>query len=348
MSPVLVRFALLTAIGIQCAATVPAQASGGSEARPAVVPMAIDAGLEWLRRQQAVDGSWRDAGGYGSYPAAMTGLAGMAFLAAGSTPTRGQYWREVRAAADFLIRIADPSTGLISLPALESRPMYGHGFAMMFLASVHGMEEDVHQQERLAGVLRRGIALTVAAQSTAGGWTYLPQHNDDEGSVTVTQLQALRACRMAGLTVDKTCIDRAVAYLRRCQNADGGIRYALWSGPESRPAITAAGIAALYSTGIYDDQPFVERAFRYCEREIPGQLADTDHGYYTHLYWSQALWQRGGAAWRSYHERLTPVLLRLQQRDGAWSADGVGAVYGTAVALQILQLPTTQVPIHQR
>ena len=57
---------------------------------------AIQRGLSWLSRNQGNDGSWRNSGGYGSYPAAMTGLAGMAFIAGGSTPTRGQYWREVR------------------------------------------------------------------------------------------------------------------------------------------------------------------------------------------------------------------------------------------------------------
>ena len=52
---------------------------------------AIQRGLQWLARNQANDGSWRNAGGYGTYPAAMTGLAGMAMIASGSTPTRGKY-----------------------------------------------------------------------------------------------------------------------------------------------------------------------------------------------------------------------------------------------------------------
>ena len=42
------------------------------------VHVAIQRGLQWLEKNQASDGSWRNSGGYGSYPAAMTGLAGMA------------------------------------------------------------------------------------------------------------------------------------------------------------------------------------------------------------------------------------------------------------------------------
>jgi hypothetical protein len=72
---------------------------------------AIQGGLAWLSRNQGNEGSWRNSGGYGSYPAAMTGLAGMAFIASGSTPTRGRFWREVRDSVDFLLKNADPNTG---------------------------------------------------------------------------------------------------------------------------------------------------------------------------------------------------------------------------------------------
>ena len=41
-------------------------------------------------------------------------------------------------------------------------------------------------------------------------------------------------------------------------------------------------------------------------------------------------------------------LERTQRKDGSWEGDGVGAVYGTAIALTILQLPYSLVPIYQR
>ena len=314
----------------------------------AEVQAAVDRGLDWLARNQGSDGAWRSAGGYGTYPAAMTGLAGMAFVTAGSLPTRGKHWREVRRAVDFLLRCADPSTGLIAVPREEDRPMYGHGFATLLLASVYGMEEDARKQERLKGVLDRAVALVVAAQSPAGGWHYRPDANDDEGSVTVTQLQALRACRMAGILVDKRTIDRAVAYVKRCQNGDGSVRYSLASGPEGRPAITAAGIAVLYSAGVYDEEPFVDKAFGYCSRHIHPTISRTQHEYYTHCYWSQALYQRGGQAWNDYYEKRSTWLCNQQQRDGSWNGDSVGTVYGTALALVTLQLPHALAPIYQR
>jgi len=308
---------------------------------------AIERGLEWLSRAQGDDGAFRERGGL-TYPAAMTGLAGMALVASGSTPTRGRYWREVRRGVDFLLRAADPRTGLVSVPSEEPHTMYGHGFATLFLGSVRGMEEDRQTQEKLQLALRRAVALISAAQSPAGGWYYDPDSNSDEGSVTVTQVQALRACRMAGVLVDRATIDRAVDYVRRCQNADGSIRYSLSSAPTGRPAITAAAIAVLYSSGVYDDHEFVQRAYDYCKRTIRVRVDNTQHHYYSHYYWSQVMYHRGGKEWADYYAQLQEWLLDQQSADGSWIGDGVGPLYGTSVALTALQLPYALVPIYQR
>lgn len=334
------------------AAALPALALAQDPLLPAGVTKAIEAsirrGIEWLANNQASDGSWRNAGGYGSYPAAMTGMAGMALIASGSTPTRGRHYRHVRRAVDFLLKHADPRTGVISVPAEEGRSMYGHGFGTLFLASAYGMEEDQKKQERLKAALDKAVALIAASQSAAGGWLYTPDSNGDEGSVTITQVQALRACRMAGIVVDKRTVDRAVDYIKRCQNPDGSIRYSLGSGGGGRPAITAAGVSVLYNAGVYDDQPFVDKAFEYCKRNIQVTVDNTGHHFYAHLYWSQACYQRGGKDWDEYYPKIAAYLQQLQARDGSWEADRVGTVYGTSIATTILQLPYALVPIYQR
>ncbi len=308
---------------------------------------AITRGLTWLVRAQGDDGAFRENQSFG-YPAAMTGLAGMALVSSGSTPTRGKYWSAVRRGVDFLLRSADAGSGLISVPAEEPHTMYGHGFATLFLGSVCGMEEDLRKQQKLQLALRRAVALIASAQSPAGGWYYDPGANNDEGSVTVTQVQALRACRMAGILVDRRTVDRAVDYVKRCQNADGSIRYSLSSNPSGRPAITAAAIAVLYSAGVYDDRDFVERAYEYCLRTIKVSIDNTHHHYYSHYYWSQVMYQRGGKDWGDYYAKLSAWLLEQQTADGSWIGDGVGPVYGTSVALTALQLPYALVPIYQR
>jgi hypothetical protein len=340
------RIALVALAGL--AALAPAQDVAYPPGVTKEIQDAVDRGLEWLARNQGNEGAWRNSGGYGSYPAAMTGLAGMALIAGGNTPTRGRYYDNVRRAVSFLRKNADGGTGVISVASEEGRSMYGHGFATLFLASVYGMEEDVREQERLKRVLDKAVVLIANAQSSAGGWIYTPEASSDEGSVTVTQIQALRACRMAGIVVDKKTIDRAVEYIKKCQNADGSIRYSLHSGNDGRPAITAAGVAVLYNAGVYDDQPFVDKAVQYCKRAIQVTVDNTGHHYYTHLYWSQALYQRGGQDWADYYTKKSAWMLRQQKKDGSWDGDGVGTVYGTAIALTILQLPFAYAPIYQR
>lgn len=309
---------------------------------------AVKSGLQFLKRNQSPDGSWRSAGGHGTYPTAMTGLAGMALVASGSTPTRGPYWREIRQSMDYLVKHADPQTGVITEMSTENRNMYGHGFSLLYLASVYGMEEDAQRQQKLHGVLTRAVKLIERAQSGAGGWIYTPDSGGDEGSVTVTQVQALRACRMGGIIVDKKTIDRAVDYIKKCQNPDGGISYSLGSRGASRPAISAAGVAVLYNAGVYDDQPFVDKAMKYVMKNVSPTTDSTGHHFYTQLYFAQALYQRGGKDWDDYLAKIGPWLVRTQKKDGSWEGDGVGAIYGTAIALTILQLPFALVPIYQR
>ncbi|MEO0480922.1 MAG: prenyltransferase/squalene oxidase repeat-containing protein [Planctomycetota bacterium] len=320
------------------------------ELRPALIDDeiqgAIDRGLSYLVRAQNRDGSWRYAGGHGSYPIAMTALAGMALLGNGSTPTRGRYQREVQRAKDFLLRSVDEE-GLISTPTEERRSMYGHGFATMFLAQVYGMEEDPVERERIRLTLEGAVELIDRAQSAEGGWLYRPDSVGDEGSVTITQVQALRACRDAGITVPRQVIDDALAYIEKSANPDGGIRYSYGSPGAGRPAITAAAVCVFYNSGVYEND-LAERAYEFATSRVGKFVVRGDHPFYTHLYLSQAHYQRGPEDFDPYYQSTSEALLRLQASDGSWSDPGGGETYGTAVALTILQLPLARVPIYQR
>jgi len=315
---------------------------------PATV-RAIDRGVAWLAKHQRRDGSFGEAGGgggYGVYPTAMSALAGMAFLCHGDTPSRGRYSEKVRKVMRFLIDPRHASrTGLITSSGEESRSMYGHGFSTMFLACCMGEELDEATETRVRQVLGRAVELIGRSQSGAGGWLYTPDSNGDEGSVTVTQVQALRACRNAGIAVPVTVVRRAVGYIEKSQNSDGGIAYNAHGGP-SRPALAAAGAAVLYNAGQYDS-PAARKCLQYCKRHI--KITDRNgHWYYTHLYLAQAYWQAGGDDWARYYPQVRDFILRSQASDGSWQGDGVGKVYGTSIAVTILSLPFERVPLYMR
>ena len=104
----------------------------------------------------------------------------------------------------------------------------------------------------------------------------------------------------------------------------------------------------LYNAGIYDDQPFVDKAVQFCKRHLQVAVNTTGHHFYTQLYWSQALYQRGGEDWDAYYREASTYLRKQQGKDGSWNGDGVGSTYGTAIGLIMLQLPYALTPIYQR
>jgi hypothetical protein len=340
-------FSLLLGASLCAGATARAQDKAVfPEGVDAEIEAAIQRGLGFLARTQNRDGSWRSEGGRGEYPCAMTGLAGTAMLASGSTPTRGKHWRAIRRSVEFLISKQQPN-GLIAAMSEENQSMYGHGFATMFLGEVFGTEEDERRQQDLHRVLTQAVKLTAAAQSSAGGWIYTPTSGGDEGSVTVTQMQALRACRNAGIVVPIETVRKATQYIVQSANADGSIRYSLRGSSGGRPPITAAAVAVLYSAGRYDD-PIAHKALEYAKRTISIGGQGFGHYYYSHLYLAQALYFAGGRDWTEYYGSMAKHLLRQQARDGSWTGDGVGTTYGTAIALIILQLPYAHLTIYQR
>lgn len=312
---------------------------------------AIERGLSFLARTQSRDGAWRTKGGYGSYPTAMTALAGLALLAGGNTPVEGKYSENVRRAVDFILKQAHPANnGLIGNMAEEHVPMYGHGFSMLFLGEVYGMERDPDRQEKMKSVLEKAIKLTGQAQSQAGGWLYQPNSGGDEGSVTITQIQGLRSVRNAGIQVPKSIIEKACKYIEMSANPDGGIRYQANGGGESRPPITAAAVAVMYNAGQYE-HPVAKKALEYVKRMLKGQngaQAFGGHYFYSTLYTGQAMYLSSHENWKGYFPSIRDHLVNNQSKDGSWNGDGVGETYGTAIGLLTLQLPYAHLPILQR
>jgi Prenyltransferase and squalene oxidase repeat len=310
---------------------------------------AVVKGLDFLAAQQSEDGSWIGDPGGQAYPVAMTGLAGTAFLAHGNSPTRGKYAKNVQGAVEFLVRCGTP-TGLITGPSQDSgMPMHGHGFALMFLACAYGMTHKEALRRQVQVVIRKAVTLTSQGQSDAGGWTYTPG-SGDEGSVTVTQVQALRAAHNAGFLVPRGVIEEAVKYLEKCRTAEGGIRYSLISGSASRLPISAAAVATLYNAGQFDSTiatdclKYVWDKFRSSEGFDKGD----GHAFYAHLYAAQGFYMAGDVYWDAYFPATRDQLLAMQTPQGSWQGDGVGEVYGTSVATIILQLPYKYLPIFQR
>ncbi len=335
------------------------------------VQKCIDKGLEYLAKNQSKAGYFEGNGG--QYPIALTALAGMSFLMEGGTLREGKYSEQIRRVVDFLLERTQRN-GMIGNPnnAQESqRYTYGHGFGLLFLASVYGEEEDGERRTKLEDVLTRAVDFCIKAQTTRGGWGYVSAADSgdfDEGSVTITQLQALRAARNVGIVVPKEPINKAKKYLEDCTTPNGGVMYRPGQ-PGERPALTAAAVACGFSVGEYDTG-IVKKWLKYANSSIGalgGGTGRFGHDEYAHYYWAQAVYILGDETWgklfpdtpkdswltwSGYKKQNFDGMIRSQNEDGSWTGNSpwarFGAVYTTSMYLSILQLDKGVLPIYQR
>jgi hypothetical protein len=378
-----------TFLGAACGALALVLGSAAAQTRADEIPAKyrenVRKGLEWLAKQQQRNGSLAANGN--QYPVSMTALAGIAFLMEGSTIREGKYKDQIKRAAEWLMARAQKGgnrDGLIANtenPTEAGRYMYGQGFATLFLACVYGDEDNEQNREKLKDILTRAVKYIGNAQSTHGGWYYTakgdpPGSDNDEGSVTITQVQALRACRNAGIPVPKEYIKKAQDYLKHSTTERGGVVYSLGRGGGAgmrapvggeRPSLTAAAIACGFNAGEYKGD-LVKKWFKYCQTAIPLNVGGVrlGHDEYTHFYYAQAVYILGDKGWEKlfgptpeadrltwskYKANMFDRIQGMQSADGSWPSGGgfsVGTVYSTSVYLTILQLDKGTLPIFQR
>jgi hypothetical protein len=347
---------LLTASLIASMLCAPLRADDGIAERPNQVTgqeitdaqrAAVEKGLAWLAGKQGADGSYGSGGGFQKH-AGITALAGLAFMQAGNLPDRGKYGQNVKRCLDFVLASCQPS-GLITSDTAHG-PMYGHGFATLFLGEVYGMTQD----ETVKEPLQRAVRLIQTTQNPEGGWRYQPAPLDADISVTICQVMALRAARDAGLKVEKAVIDKSIQYVRNCQNEDGGFSYVAnngGGGGGSGFARSAAGVASLYYAGVFEGND-LDRGLKYLQGFIPQGAGRNQnnpemegHYFYGHYYAVQAAFLAGGEHWKRYYPAIRDQLIGRQTQKGNWE-DSVSEDYGTAMALIILQMPNRYLPVY--
>lgn len=333
---------------------------------------AADRGLRWLADRQTAAGCWVGHVGHkmqddyvlleqaqsieqqrrtGHGHLGVTALCGMAFLAGGHLPDRGPYARPVHAIEQYMLRCAN-ETGLVTDSGTR---MYSHAFATLFLAELYGM--GAAPATKVA--LEHAVDLIVQSQNEYGGWRYNAFDREIDLSVTVCQVQALRAARNIGIRVPAETIDRAIAYVQKSrvqQGVDRGLFYYKihGRGAYDKPreyAINAAALTALASAGIHAPE-LRDPVLDFLAAEYPRvHRRDGEHFYYWYgnYYAAQAFYQHGGRRLRAFYARLAQDLLAAQAADGRWrNTTGPGDEMATAIACILLQMPRQYLPIFQR
>lgn len=333
----------------------------------AAAERSINRGLQFLSKRQERNGAYIDGIGrkvnntYLAHPGfhvGVTGLVGMAFLSNGSTPNRGPYGKQVAGCVKFVLSKVKKN-GMITH---DHSRMYSHAFATLFLAEVYGMAPSKSVRKGL----RDATKLIQNSQNSQGGWRYMPGAKDSDLSITVCQVQALRAARNVGIKIPVQTINAATRYVKRSfirrgtsfQHMPGGFWYQVYENFPFRPsrtsfALTAAGVTALYGAGIYEG-PELRGGLRFLfsrrNRPRAHDMEVTFDYFYGHYYAIQAFFQAGDAGhsyWSQWYPFIRDQIVRGQQADGRWQ-DLVGPNYATAMATIILQIPYRFLPIFER
>ena len=146
----------------------------------------------------------------------------MAFLSAGHVPGEGRYGETVEKGIRWVLQCPagqrpDRRRGN------GGQEMYHHGISTLMLAEAAGMT-DGKLGDEIRKKLVKAVEIILAAQRTEdsparGGWRYTVAHTDSDMSVTGWQIMALRAAKNVGCDVPAQNIDEAVAFIKRCQDA---------------------------------------------------------------------------------------------------------------------------------
>jgi hypothetical protein len=311
------------------------------------VNAAIDRGLVYIASKQRKDGGWSPNNAHNS-------LAMLAFMGRGHTPGRGRYPDVLEKGKKFILANAqDNPKGYLA--QMGGGSMYEHGLTTLALAEMYGMDPDPELEARL----RAAVSLIERTQSPKGGWRYSPSPDNQDLSVTVMQIVALRAANNAEIPVSQQVIDKAIAYVKSCNYPAGGYGY---EGPAQGPQTSAAGVLSLQLLGKPDD-PGIPKTMDYLKtflRNTPKEQWEahgTQYFYYFHYYAMQAHYQYGGASWNDWHPKVRDALLQRQSQDGSWdmppgSSEAAhqdpNKIYSTAMACLVLDIYLHFLPAYQR
>jgi len=361
MTAVVLAFALLT----------PAQP--GQQPPVPDVKEAVRTGLKWLADQQKDDGSWD--GMNGASPTTLTAFAGLAFLMEGSTPKAGPYAPQLRKAVAWMEKNTQESVrigGPIQFEANQYVPR--HANALLFLACVSDVDDNTDRAKRLTKLIDKGIAFAVECQTSRGGWGLVSAKDGsdyDDGTTTVTVLQALFAARKAGFAVPKDATDKAVQYLIKSTNRDGGIIYSIFGdavpqGNDGYPLNTAGAAAGLLmSDGVRPPTlpMWIKSAHTPSLQQIGGVRTNGSSALFQQFQMGRAAFALGETGhakldpevreadrvkWSAYRAKLFKAMKATQSKNGSWPDPYFGPVYSTAMALVILQLDNDYLPAFSR
>lgn len=300
---------------------------------------AVIKALEWLKRNQAPDGSW------GPNKPAMTGLGLLTFLAHGETTSSPDYGPTVEKAIRFMLS-QQKEDGMFSTYTQEG--VYAHGIATYAISEAYGLTRIPD----LKPAMEKALAVIVRGQQAGGLWDYnYKKEARWDTSVAGWQIQALKAGYIAGADVPglHEAMEKAAQGLINSQSPETG-RFGYSSRGAGSDGVTAVGVLCLQLLGYGKD-----KAVRMGQGAMNGFDCNWRNPpswpMYAWYYITQAKFHDGGQTWAGWNNKFAPEIVKNQNEDGSWTSAGQnlgegdhgketnhGPVYSTTLAALTLQV----------
>lgn len=320
---------------------------------------AIIKGLNWLQSTQDPDGGWesKDKGDDGKpvqksmhRKKAISSLALLAYLGHCELQDSPTYGETVRKAIDYITSMQPDDPAAIQGGNAGS---YAHPIHTYALCEAYTMTKI----PKLKEYARRAAAVVVKGQNESGGWAYGygkgPVAHTDL-SVTGWNIQALKAAALTGIPIEglDEAMDKAIGYVKRCQDKTGKFAYKEGSGGKS--SLTGTGVLSLQ---IWKNASSKE-AQQGLDWIIANQKKEWKHvDVYAWYYMAQAAFQATGVSggskyWRAWNKDFQSIVCGAQASDGHWPHGAHGHqdsdVYRTALTILMLEvyyryMPSTKV-----
>jgi hypothetical protein len=332
---------------------------------PARIQAAVSGGLKWLAERQIKDGPEAGSWECRQYPTAVASFAGLAFLANGHLPGKGDYSNVVVRAMNY-VKASMTKDGYLGT---QGNSMYVHAICTLFGLSCLGMAPEFKEDQELAEWCRKSVKLIVEAQKVPkrngeqGGWRYSPSTTESDLSVTSWQMLTLHSAKQCGFDVDPICLQDAMRYINSAWmdsgNGVGGFVYRLGVSKEPESGVSGA---AVFIKILMESEPdaALSKTCEYLQQFPPAWGGPQYNGYFffVSFYLAQGMLQQGGEAWSTYCSALQKILLEHQEGDGHWqfppdnraseNEDTLGYSYSTALSVLMLSLEKQYLPMYQR
>ncbi len=362
----------------------------------ATTNVAIDRGLAWLAAHQSPDGSFEaegfpawcdgkandgkalDGRGKPIYDLGVTGLALLAFLAAGHTNrSEGPYGKVLGMGLKHLKNVQD-AEGCIG-PRSTGHFVYDHAIGALALVEAYAMTGSAIYKNPA----QKALDFIALARNPNFAWRYGVKPGDNDTSVTAWMFLALDAARRVNasrvalglppsLTIDATAFDGVRAWIDKMTDPEtGSVGYQQRGSGSARvtaladkfpsnlvEGLTAVGVFTRFASGETADgsEPLRRGIARIAALPPTWDIASGSIDLYSWRICAIAMARAGGEAHAAWRKALLTALLPHQRADGdvcgalgswdpidPWSPDG-GRVYSTSMALLALLAPYSWEP----